>query len=290
MTHMKLSPEVNLMHEPQLDHRKTIKAGDVLNNHKPPQHTKSQRQKPTVSKTHTHTRVPSEASDTDENKEEEEQIDHRVTIYGNADGDDVQNESVDAAVPVAEQSPLDKYENKVEELQTVALISTLMFGFSVALWIDFDQQFFDNIKYFGQTILFSIAAICTIISSALSTVLSVFIIISLRRLMFRFGRLADAKTLRHFKRKTFQLRNNLRMFVYCSFIGFFVSIAIYSNMKWMATENIGDVLVALVFSMIYLMFGAGLVYMVFVFRKVKRIYEWLEEDYKERHSEQQQDK
>merc|ERR1719216_768771 len=272
------------MPEPQLHQRKTINIGDVHNDHKPQQHTKSQRMKPTVSKTHTHTRVPSEASDTEDNKDEEEQIDHRVTVYGNGHADDGQSESVDAAVPVAvpvaEQSPLDKYENKVEELQTVALISTLMFGFSVALWIDFDQQFFDNIKYFGQTILFSIAAICTIISSALSTVLSVFIIISLRRIMFRFGKHADALSLESFKRKSFQLRNNLRMFIYCSFIGFFVSIAIYSNMKWMATENIGNVLVALVFSVIYLMFGAGLVYMICVFRKVEHINEWLKKDYK----------
>merc|ERR1719203_517675 len=142
MTHVELSAEVsdtednkeaervNLMPQlPQLPQRKSININDVHNNHKPQHHTKSQRKKPSVSTMHS--RVPSQASDTEENKEEEEQIDHRVTIYGNGHAGDVQSESVDAAVPAAvgEQSPLDKYENKVEELQTIALVSTLILVF-----------------------------------------------------------------------------------------------------------------------------------------------------------------
>merc|ERR1719362_868420 len=98
------------------------------------------------------------------------------------------------------EAPVERYENKVEEMQTVALISALLFGFSVTLWIEFDQSLFNDEKFTFQAYVFSFSAICTIISSALSTVLAVAVIVSLRRLMFKFGKESGTASLDTFKR------------------------------------------------------------------------------------------
>ena len=91
---------------------------------------------------------------------------------------------------VASQNPFDRYENKVQEMSTMALISALLFGFSAGLWIEFDSAIFEandehNIIW---AYLFTVTAMITLITSAMSTVVAISIIISFRRLMFKFGK------------------------------------------------------------------------------------------------------
>ena len=169
------------------------------------------------------------------------------------------------------EPPIERYHHKVEEMQTVALISALLFGFSVTLWIEFDLELFDDDKavFQASAYLFSISAICTIISSALSTVLAIAVVISLRRLMFKFGKESGSQSLDAFKRGTHTVRSWVRYFIYLSYGGFFVSIAIYSGVKLEAAQNFEA---APIYVIIWILLAVGVSIIVFVFYRIKREY------------------
>eukprot|EP01083_Nonionella_stella_P256314 878662_1 len=171
------------------------------------------------------------------------------------DDDDAQEEMV-----------VDRYENKVEEMNSIALISALLFGFSITLWIEYDQHLFADEGLLA--FIFTISALTTIVSSALSTVLAISIAVSLRRLMFKYGRQTNKQSLRHFKRSTHHLRHFVRYFVYLSYFGLFVALAVYSHVKWQ-TAGLGDFL----FVVCYIILVIGLVMMIGIYCKVKVAYD-----------------
>merc|ERR1712039_313320 len=164
---------------------------------------------------------------------------------------------------------MERYENKVEEMQTIALVSALLFGFSITLWIEFDVALFNDEDYIVQTYVFSIAAICTIISSALSTVLAVAVIVSIRRLMFKFGKETGTAGLDLFKRTTHKVRAWVRYYIYISYVGLFVTLGVYSQLKWESASEVGG---PILWSIIYILLVIGLCIMLYVFNKIKNAY------------------
>ena len=163
------------------------------------------------------------------------------------------------------EDPVDRYDNKVEEMNTIGLISTLVFGF-ITLWIEFDRELFVD-KNVGFAFMFSISAIMTITSSALSTVMAICIIVSFRRLQFKFGRQTNAESLRIFKRSTHRLRHFVRYFVIISYIGLFIAIAVYSHVKWIDTVDSN-----FVFILCYILLSIGLIALAFIYYTVKTAY------------------
>ena len=118
-------------------------------------------------------------------------------------------------------------------MNTMALISTLLFGFSAGLLLNFDASLFEADeadKVWGY--LFIIAAMTTLLSSSLSTVVAISIIISFRRLMFKFGKQTDAQSLHTFKHRTHLIRHWVWLFIYISFIGTVATVVLYSVVKW----------------------------------------------------------
>eukprot|EP00483_Globobulimina_turgida_P002467 UN02471 len=164
------------------------------------------------------------------------------------------------------EQPVERYENKVEEMNSIALISALVFGFSVTVWVEFEQELFANMNAI-LAYIFAISALTAIVSSALSAVMAISIAVALRRLMFKYGKETDAKSLRVFKRTTHRLRNFVRYFVYSSYLGLFIALAVYSHVKWKSAD-IGDFL----FVLCYIILFAGLLSMVGLHMKVRSSY------------------
>eukprot|EP01083_Nonionella_stella_P213876 771028_1 len=77
------------------------------------------------------------------------------------------------------------YENKVEEQNTLSLVSTLVFGFSITLMVESDEKLFighDAIAY-----IFGVSVIIVIVCSALSTLILMGTSFIFRRYMFRMS-------------------------------------------------------------------------------------------------------
>ena len=160
---------------------------------------------------------------------------------------------------------LTRYDHKVEELNTMALISTLLFGFSVAVWMSFDERLF--LEEPVHAILFTVSVMATIIGSALSTVISVAFVIALRRITFKYGKSTNLESLHEFKRGTNRVRHWVRKGIIVSFLGAFVSLAVYSAVKWKHAQK--KVILVSLTSMAVL-FGVLLLYYSYV--QIKRAY------------------
>ena len=164
------------------------------------------------------------------------------------------------------EETVDRYDNKIEEMNTIGLISALLFGFSITLWIEFDRTLFVN-KNLLLPYIFTLSSMTTIISSALSTVIAICIVVSFRRLQFKFGKETNSESLRIFKRNTHRLRHFVRYFVNISYIALFIAIAVYSHVKWIDTVN-SDFL----FILYYILLVIGLIIMCTIYYTVKKAY------------------
>eukprot|EP00483_Globobulimina_turgida_P004490 UN04499 len=63
------------------------------------------------------------------------------------------------------EQPVERYENKVDEMNSIALISALVFGFSVTVWVEFGQELCANMHAI-LAYIFAISALAAIGSSA----------------------------------------------------------------------------------------------------------------------------
>ena len=165
------------------------------------------------------------------------------------------------------EHPVSRYDNKIEEMNTMALITALLFGFSITMWIEFDQTLFSDKNKTGLAYIFSISAMITIITSVLATVIAIGIIVSFRRLQFKFGKETNAESLRIFKRNTHQVRHFVRFFIYAACTGLFVEIGVYSHVKWIDTVK-SDFL----YILNYLLLLSGWIVMVVVYYSIKNAY------------------
>eukprot|EP01084_Bolivina_argentea_P120021 212780_1 len=175
--------------------------------------------------------------------------------------------NMEAHVDEAEmQTPVDRYHHKVSEMHTMGLIAALIFGFSISLWIEFDEAIFIDKEVLA--FVFTFCAITTILSSALATISAISIIISFRRLMFKYGKHTNADSLRSFKRSTHYTRHWVRYFLYLCYIGLFISLAVYSHAKWTAVTGMGGA----IYIVSYVLFILGFIAMFIIYIKVKSAY------------------
>mmetsp|Transcript_92 Transcript_92/g.140 ORF Transcript_92/g.140 Transcript_92/m.140 type:complete len:187 (+) Transcript_92:27-587(+) len=161
--------------------------------------------------------------------------------------------------------PVQRYDNKVAEMNSMGLIAALLFGFSVSLWIEFDEQLLADKLVLA--FIFSIASITTVASSALATVIAITMMVSLRRLQFKFGKETNAQSLRVFKRETHGLRHSVRYAVFVAYAGFFVALMVYSHAKWMNTNH-----GAALWVLLYILLFVGLVLMLVVTLRIRSAY------------------
>ena len=164
------------------------------------------------------------------------------------------------------EEPVDRYDNKVEEMNTIALISALLFGFSITLWIEFDRTLFiprDVIFAY----VFSIALMITMITSTLATVTAICIVVSFRRLQFKFGKQTNSESLRQFKRSTHELRHFVRYFINSCYVSLFIAVGVYSHVKWVDTVD-SDFL----YILCYILLLIGWIALVYVYYSIKRAY------------------
>ena len=167
---------------------------------------------------------------------------------------------------IQSDSSIDRFENRLDELNVTALISTLIFGFSVSLWIDFDEALFANDIILA--IIYTISALATIICSALATSISICSIVGYRRLIFKFydesSKITDKHVLQ-FKGKLHLFHKYMRLCVYLSYIGLFAALCAYSHVKWQSIHFS-------LYVISYTMLVCGIISIIYVYRRIRTIF------------------
>merc|ERR1719410_1528957 len=103
------------------------------------------------------------------------------------------------------QEPVDRYEHKVLEAESITLTGMLLFGFSAACLFEFDGDVF--VDSVASAWIFSVAINWAILLSAIATVVSSAFTIGTRRMMFKLGKRLHSTALDEFKRATYHLRH-----------------------------------------------------------------------------------
>eukprot|EP01084_Bolivina_argentea_P115516 205406_1 len=153
------------------------------------------------------------------------------------------------------------YENKVEEQNTLSLVSTLVFGFSITLMVESDESVF--IGHEELAYVFGISLTIVIVCSALSTLVLMGTSFIFRRYMFR----QSLSSLNAIKSESLTLRTNARKMVYASFIGLFINLGAYGHAKW---NSIGY---EPLYIMTYIVLGIGFIFLGYIWFDLKRINE-----------------
>merc|ERR1712130_486282 len=99
--------------------------------------------------------------------------------------------------------------------------------------------------------------------------MGVAVIVSIRRLMFKYGKETGTAGLDSFKHASHHVRQWVRYYIYISYVGLFVTLGLYSQMKW---ESVATLNATPMWVMIYLLLIIGLAFMLFVFCRIKSAY------------------
>ena len=153
------------------------------------------------------------------------------------------------------------WEHKAEQVNVFLIISTLVFGFSVTLVFEYDENLFLNKEI--ESILFICGLTICIITSLWSTIGTTGALVMARKYMHR----NQSNIVRKVFEKTNPLRVRSEWYCYISFLSLMFSLIIYGFVK---LDKINNNNIPLIFNTIIL--SCGTIGIIVIFIELKKIY------------------